>query len=309
MERSFISWAQLQSSKKVASQANIQIGIGDDAALLRADDRSLVVTCDSLCDGTHFLLNQCGAKAVGRKLAGVNLSDIAAMGAEATALFLSFCLPKDNAIETAQELYKGAQLLADQFDVAIAGGDTNVWSGPLVVHATAVGKVAADKAWRRSGAKVGDLVAVSGTLGGSLSGKHLDFVPRLILAKQLRTCVDVTAACDISDGLGNDLMNICTASKCGAQLNIDAIPVSIAALEMSARSNKSPLEHAMGDGEDFELLFTFAAKQKAQLPTELDGVPLTIIGEVISRTGLWQRSSTGKISQLKATGYQHQSDF
>jgi thiamine-monophosphate kinase len=301
VEKGFITWVKLQAEKL----PKVALGIGDDAAILEpAAGFPEVVTCDSLCDGTHFILSECGPRAVGRKLAAVNLSDIAAMGAEPTAFFLSYCLPRDGALEIAQELTAGVIELSTQFGVALAGGDTNVWAGPLVVHATLIGHVKDGNPWRRDQAQVGDLIVVSGELGGSILGKHLSFTPRLELARKLREVVNVRAACDMSDGLASDLLNICAASKCGAELYLNKIPVSQSAYEISQKDGKPPVDHALSDGEDFEMLFTIAKSDRGKLPQSIDGIPLSIVGEIVSRTGLWNRVS-GKLLPLKVSGYQH----
>ncbi len=145
---------------------------------------------------------------VGRKLAAVNLSDLAAMAADPVALFLSLCLPRTSASKIATEVFEGVYELAARYQVAIAGGDTNVWDGPLVVHMTAIGSATSFGSWTRSGAKVGDAIVVTGTLGGSIRGKHLQFDPRIHLAQKLRETIKVHAATDISDGLGIDLLSI-----------------------------------------------------------------------------------------------------
>ncbi len=300
MEKSFIAWVQLQSKRL----PQVELGIGDDAAVLASTGFSSVVTCDSLCEGTHFILEECGALAVGRKLASVNISDIAAMGAKPVAIFLSYCLPRQHATKLAQELTQGVMEVASKFDVALAGGDTNVWSGPLVVHATVIGDACFGPVWRRDHARIGDAIVATGHLGGSILGKHLDFLPRVKLAQQIREVVDVHAACDMSDGLATDLLNICAASRCGADLFLDKIPVSDAAIKLAETDGKPAMDHALSDGEDFELLFTISKSDVARLPSAIDGVPLTVVGEIISRTGLWNRSG-GKLLPLKVSGYQH----
>jgi thiamine-monophosphate kinase len=299
MERSFIAWAKQRASKL----PKVPLGIGDDCALL-APSSGHVVTCDSLCDGTHFILEQCGARAVGRKLAGVNLSDLASMAADPVALFLSLCLPRSNAANLATETFEGVCELAERHQVAIAGGDTNTWDGPLVVHMTAIGQAPSGGCWLRSGAKPGDLIVVSGTLGGSILGKHLDFEPRLALARTLREQFTIHGATDISDGLGVDLLNVFTQSQCGAVLDLDKIPISSAAHQLSEQTKRPAIEHALGDGEDFELLMAVPASEAKKLPAEVDGVPLTIIGEFTPRTGLWTRPN-GRWTQLQPKGYTH----
>jgi thiamine-monophosphate kinase len=291
MEHSFIAWVRQRASKL----PQVKQGIGDDCAILAPNSQDVVVTTDSLCDGTHFILAECGPHRAGRK---------ASMGAKPTAVFLSLCLPRNRAGDTAAEVFEGVFEMAKEFDVAIAGGDTNVWDGPLVLHMTALGEVPINQAWKRSGAKLGDAILVTGTLGGSILGKHLDFTPRLAIAQKLAQLNIVNAATDISDGLGIDLLNVTVASRCGAEVHLDRIPISQAAKDLAQRSGISPLDHALGDGEDFELLLTVSEENLPKLPSEIDGVPLTKIGTIVGRTGLWAKDKSG-VRQLPPKGYVH----
>jgi thiamine-monophosphate kinase len=305
MEHSFIAWAKQRATRL----PKVKLGIGDDCALIGADSvdssqSDLVVTTDSLCDGTHFILTECGAQAAGRKLIAVNLSDLASMSAIPVSVFLSLCLPKEKAGDLAAGVFEGVYELADKYKVSIAGGDTNVWNGPLVVHMTAIGKVPVGGGWLRSGASAGDAIVVTGKLGGSILGKHLSFEPRLEMAAELRRLGVVTAATDISDGLGIDLLNMVVASKCGAEVWLDKVPISDDAKLCARTSGRTPLEHALGDGEDFELLLAIPKEDLAKLPPEIDGVPLTHIGNFVTRTGLWSKDKTG-VKQLAPRGYVH----
>jgi thiamine-monophosphate kinase len=237
----------------------------------------------------------------------VNLSDLAAMAARPEALLLSMCLPVGAGIATetlAAEIFEGVCEMAERFGVAIAGGDTNCWSGPLALNVTATGKSVDGILWTRSGAQAGDLVVVTGPLGGSLLGKHLDFLPRLELSEQLRSAVLIHAAMDISDGLSLDLLRLCDASACGAVLTLGDIPIAPAAVEMSRTSGRTPLEHALGDGEDFELLFALPPEQLANFRDAAGAENVHVCGAFTSRTGLWAREGT-RIRQLKASGYIH----
>ncbi len=305
MEHSFIAWAK----QRAARLPKVKLGIGDDCALLGAEsvDTSqfdLAITTDTLCDGTHFILTECGAHAAGRKLIAVNLSDLASMAASPVSIFLSLCLPKENAGDIAAGVFEGVYELAEKYGVSIAGGDTNVWNGPLVIHMTAVGKVPIGGGWLRSGASAGDAIVVSGKLGGSILGKHLSFEPRLELAAELRRLGAVAAATDISDGLGIDLLNMVVSSKCGAEVWLDKVPISDEAKLCAQKSGRSPLEHALGDGEDFELLMAIPQEKLAKLPSEIDGISLTRIGTIVTRTGLWSKDKTG-VKQLAPRGYVH----
>jgi thiamine-monophosphate kinase len=296
VEQSFVAWVA-QRSRRLPQ---VLLGIGDDAALLSASGRDWVVTTDSLCEGTHFLIDQAGPRRVGRKAASVNLSDLAAMAADPIALFLSLCIPRGGDPKFATEVVEGVCERAEEFGVALAGGDTNVWDGPWVIHVTAPEA----GCWRRSGAKVGDRLLVTGTLGGSLLGKHLDFTPRLAVAKALRDEWKIDACMDLSDGLGIDLTRLCAASGVGAVVNLDRLPISDAAVEMALQSGRQPIDHALSDGEDFELLLAVPEAVAARLPATVEGVPLTEIGTFVARTGLWTKRG-GTLHQLPATGYVH----
>jgi thiamine-monophosphate kinase len=309
VEHSFIAWAKHRAS---LLSHQVRLGIGDDAAVLNID-ADVVATSDSLCDGTHFVLAECGPRAVGRKLAGVNLSDLAAMAAIPEAFIVSLCLPKGGAVcagvplsasNLAVEIFQGICEYAESYGVAIAGGDTNVWSGPLCVNITALGRAPQGGCWRRSGAKPRDAIVVSGSLGGSLLGRHLAVEPRVRLAQKLKDDFEVHAATDISDGLGVDLLSLFAASGCGAELQLDKIPISQAAREMAARTGRTPLEHAMEDGEDFELLLAIPPAEVPRLPAEWEGVSLTVIGQFTSRTGLWAREGS-RVRQIPPKGYTH----
>ncbi len=177
MELDFVKWLKSQ----VGTHPSVAVGIGDDAAVLEvAAARQLIVTSDMLTDGVHFDLREHAADRVGRKALAVNLSDLAAMAAKPMAVFVAINVPSI-AIDSSlpRDVISGMRTLADEFQCAIAGGDTNVTEGPLVVAITAVGSVEAGRAWLRDGAKPGDRLLVTGQLGGSLVGHHLDFSPRV----------------------------------------------------------------------------------------------------------------------------------
>lgn len=306
MEQSFVAWAKVRASRL----PKVKLGIGDDAAVLAADHADSVITTDMLMDGVHFQLGEVSPARIGRKLVHVNLSDLAAMAAEPLAIFLSFCLPPEgpNGMPRdalAAELYESICEVCEQHGIALAGGDTNCWNGPLVLQLTAVGKVVNNVVWTRSGAQPNDLVVVTGPLGGSLLGKHLDFSPRLDIARRVRGLAGIHAAMDISDGLSVDLLRMCDASRCGAILQLEQIPISAAAHQMSTVSGRSPLQHALGDGEDFELLLAVDPQDAGQLREMLHGVcePITC-GRFTSRTGLWSQEGA-KLKQLPALGYVH----
>ncbi len=309
MEQSFVAWAKMRAKRL----PQVKLGIGDDAAVLavqcqHGDAADQVITTDSLLEGVHFELENTDLRRIGRKLVNVNLSDLAAMAAEPDAVFLSLCLPlSPRGITTdalAAEIYEGVCEACETSNVALAGGDTNCWNGPLALHLTAIGHVVEQQLWTRHSAQPDDLIVVTGPLGGSLEGKHLDFAPRFDIVRQLRGKVPVHAAMDISDGLSVDLLRMCDASNCGAILALDQIPVTEAARRAAALSGKTPEQHALSDGEDFELLLAIAPSDLAAVQAALGGEQALVCGTFTSRTGLWAKDG-GKIRQLTSSGYIH----
>lgn len=300
MEQSFVAWAKMRARRL----PQVALGIGDDAAVIAHQSQDWVVTTDTLMDGVHFKSDEVSWQRIGRKLIGVNLSDLAAMAAEPQAVLLTLCLPRSAPQQQAAELYEGVCEVAERFQVALAGGDTNCWDGPLVVGLTAIGRVCDGILWKRSGALPDHYVVVTGPLGGSILGHHLDFEPKIELARRIRQHVHVAAAMDISDGLSTDLLRMCDASHCGAVLELDQIPTSDAAIELARTSGKTAVEHALGDGEDFELLLAISPEELPKLTELLGQSECHIVGKFTSRTGLWAKEGS-RIRQLPSTGYVH----
>ncbi len=280
-------------------------GIGDDAAVLQhATATSEVVTTDLLMEGVDFLLESASPELIGRKSLAVNLSDIAAMGARPTAAFVAVSLSRQWGQTFADRFYDGLLQLADQFQVTIAGGDTNSWDGPFVCCVTAMGVPCGTKPVLRSGAKPGDILFVTGACGGSLSGRHLDFVPRLQEAARLVELVDVHAMIDISDGLAADLHHLLSESGVGAELQEAAIPIHPDVHEMP--SGKTPLERALSDGEDFELIFAVAEQDAIRLLAEWDlETPLHELGRITAAPGCWLTTPHGQRYELPPLGWTH----
>jgi len=304
MERDFLR----RLIPRLPAHPRLLLGPGDDAALLAlAKDRACVVTTDMLMDGVDFELATCDPKRIGRKALAVNLSDLAAMAARPVGAVISLALHQGDGESLALALYDGMIPLAEEFEVAIAGGDTNSWDGPLVISITAIGEVTPGKEWRRSGVRPGDEILVTGSFGGSIVGKHLDFTPRVREALLLAERYDIHAAMDVSDGLSLDLSRMCEASGCGAVLDPRQIPIAPAALELASAGGPSALDHALGDGEDFELILAARPDVAAAiLATQPLAVPVTRIGHFVSQPGLWQKSESGSLEPLSPRGYEHQ---
>ncbi len=299
-EFAFIDWVRSQTP----ADPRVVIGPGDDAAALKlAADKDCLVTTDMLLEGSCFRLAEAGGHLVGRKAMAVNLSDIAAMAGEPVAAFVSVGLPRQGGRALAVELYRGLREMADLFATAIAGGDTNSWEGPLVISVTLLGQATGRGAVRRSGARPGDWLMVTGALGGSILGKHLTFTPRIREALALHAAVDLHAMIDVSDGLAADVNHLCTESRCGAVLRAEAIPVSPAAREI--HDGVSPLHHALSDGEDFELVFAVAPEDGRRLEQTqpVPGVTLAAIGQCVDQ-GLWLEEK-GQRRPLEPIGYVH----
>jgi thiamine-monophosphate kinase len=305
MERDLIRWF----CERIPTHPRMLVGPGDDAAVLRlAAGSDLVATSDMLMDQVDFVLGRDSAERVGRKALAMNLSDLAAMAARPTAALVSLALPQKGGESLAKALYEGMLPLAAEFDCPIAGGDTNSWDGPLVIDVTALGETPSDRRWRRSGARPGDAILVTGHFGGSLLGKHLDLVPRVKEALWLADNAEIHAAIDVSDGLSLDLSRICEASGCGAAIDLDRVPIAPAAHELAAQRSDgiSALEHALGDGEDFELILAVPVEAaKKLLDAQPLDVPLTMIGSFIAEPGLQALGSELHFDPLKPRGYEH----
>jgi thiamine-monophosphate kinase len=291
-----------------AATERVALGIGDDCAALRfTPGAKVLVTTDMLMEGRHFLIDDTPLPSIGRKCLGVNLSDIAAMAGRPVAAVVAVALPRGRAVEIGTGLHAGIEAMAREFDVALVGGDTNAWDGPLVVSVTVLGEATGAGAVRRSGAKVGDAIFVSGPLGGSLMGRHLDPRPRIREALLLHEAVELHAMIDLSDGLASDLGHILEESGgLGAVLDSAAIPIHPDGREMSRRDGISPLEHALSDGEDFELCFTLDRIDGDRLlgspPT---GVNLHRIGAIDAGDGLRLRHEDGRVTPCLVRGFDH----
>jgi len=284
-------------------QDTVPVGIGDDTAVVSTGDGPFdwLLTTDPVIEGVHFLPGTeptlAGAKAVNRVL-----SDVAAMGGEPQWLLIDLVAPPDTAVARLEQLYRGAQRAASSAGAVIIGGD--LARGPVLeLHVFGVGRVPKGRALLRSGAHPGEAIYVTGLLGGSAHGHHLTFTPRLREGTWLREGAWATALCDVSDGLLTDLGQILEASSLGARLSAASIPVSDAASRM--KDGRPALAHALGDGEDFELLFTVPEARCAafeQAWHQTFPLPCTRIGTTLFGRGI---SWDGPPPPLESTGYEH----
>jgi thiamine-monophosphate kinase len=302
-EFAYIDWLRARTP----SDPRVRIGPGDDAAVLDLPrQHPLLVTTDMLLERSCFRLGEAGPRAIGRKAMAVNLSDIAAMAGVPVAAVVSVGLPREGGRALGEELYYGLREIADRFSTALVGGDTNSWDGPLVISVTVIGQATAKGPVRRAGARPGDWILVTGPLGGSILGKHVNFTPRVTEALRLHEETDLHAMIDISDGLAADLHHICKESACGALLRAESIPISDDARRQFAQDGRSPLEHALHDGEDFELVFTVSAEDGERLTRTqpVAGISLVKIGECVA-DGYWLEQA-GQRRELEPKGYVHE---
>lgn len=300
-----------QLTRDLPTNDSVVVGAGDDCAVLEtgAADQQLLFKTDAVVEGIHFTRDTPPEK-IGRKALARCLSDVAAMAGTPTAALVTIALPQKFELAFVEQIYTGLNALARQHGVAIVGGETTTNPERVLISVSLMGFVPRGKALLRSGAKVGDAIFVTGELGGSLSGRHLDFEPRLIEARWLAKHFSIHALMDLSDGLAGDLRHILTASKVGAELLKSAVPVSRAAKAISKKGDaaKPAFVAALTDGEDFELLFTVASKQAVPLLDAWKGqfpaLKLSCIGKIIAGEGIRLRDQTG-VRSLTAHGYVH----
>ena len=293
------------------TNSTVIVGSGDDCAVLDIGlpDRLLLFKTDAVVGGVHFD-DAAPAEKVGHKALGRCLSDIAAMAGTPTAALITLALPRTFDPGFIEGIYRGINALARRYEVAIAGGETTTNPERILISIALIGFVPRGKALLRSGAKAGDAIFVTGDLGGSLRGKHLDFEPRLAEAQWLAKSFPIHSMLDISDGLAGDLRHILKASQAGAELLSSAIPISRQArLTAKAESSgKPPLLAALTDGEDFELLFTLSSRDAVPLvdawKKKFPKVRLSCIGKITSGEGIRIRDQQG-VRPLTAHGYAH----
>jgi thiamine-monophosphate kinase len=306
-EFGLIEWIRRRA--RASQSSSTKLGIGDDCAILHLESSGdWLVTTDMLMDGRHFRLEQDGPERIGYKALAVNLSDIAAMAGVPRAALVAVALPRNGAGELARGIYTGMEPLAQRFRVDLIGGDTNAWNGPLVISVTVLGEATARGPVCRSGAKPGDTIFVTGPLGGSLhAGRHLSPEPRIAEGLALHERVPLHAMIDLSDGLASDLEHILTESGgLGAVLDESAIPVHPDARDLSRSSGIPPVEHALGDGEDFELCLVVSPDDAARLVADPPpGITLIPIGQITPAQGLLLRGNDGTLRPISTRGFDH----
>ncbi|HXR48207.1 MAG TPA: thiamine-phosphate kinase [Candidatus Limnocylindrales bacterium] len=300
-----------QLTKTLPANPTVVTGAGDDCAVLDfgLPDKLFLFKTDAVVEGVHFEKDTPPEK-IGRKALARCLSDIAAMAGTPTAAVVTLGLPELFKPATVVKIYDGLNALAQKHGVAVVGGETTANPGRIFISVALLGTVRRGRQILRSTARAGDAIFVTGELGGSAAGRHLDFEPRLAEARWLMEHFPVHAMIDVSDGLAGDLRHLLKASGVGAELLKTAVPVSRAARE-SARKNpfgKTPLAAALSEGEDFELLFTVAAGDAVKLSDawkkHFPKLKLSCIGKTVAGEGITLRDKSGA-QKLNAHGYVH----
>jgi thiamine-monophosphate kinase len=310
---------------------SVVLGIGDDTAIMKLPPgRHLLLTTDLLVENIHFDLRTTSLEDVGYKAAVANLSDIAAMGGVPHALAVSIAVPPSANVADMDRLYRGLMAACRPHQVSLVGGDTSASRNGLFLSIALTGYVAPMHALRRDGARVGDLVYATGTLGDSLAGlrllqarhktgingrdiryliaRHRRPTPRIQTGQFLVARRLATSAIDISDGLSGDLRHICEQSGVGAEIDAAALPLSRASRAYAAATKTDPIQLALCGGEDYELLFTVPARKCAALDRfrRHAGCRLTPIGIIrLKRYGITLKTVRGNVIPLRNTSYQH----
>ena len=300
-EDTLVAWL---AEQRHLPESLVPVGIGDDMAQINlSKEYSALITTDMLLEGVHFDLSECTLEQAGYKAMAVNLSDCAAMATIPLAAVVAVALPKTVTPNDLKQIHTGLLRAADQFDCPLVGGDITKWrnSSSLAINVSMLSRPGASVPVLRSGAKVGDSICVTGTLGGSLSGKHLTFTPRVKEALALTRLVTIHAMMDLSDGLSTDLRRLCACSRVGAMIEAKAIPIS----ETATRS-PDPVTAALNDGEDFELLFTVPKDQtETLLQRWAEPVAITPIGTVTDTGRIELMQADGRIHLLRQAGFDH----
>ncbi len=305
MELEILRWLR----DRLPQSSRVLVGPGDDAAIVDWSGVSrLLVACDTIVEGLDFTLDTCSVAQVGRKALAINLSDLAAMAATPVAATVSIVLPHTNSLGICQELVEGMLLLAESAAVDLVGGDISIWDGPLIITVNVTGQPGEHGSWTRRGATAGDTILVTGRLGGSILGHHLTFRPRLAESQLLSTDFTVKAAIDISDGLAIDTYRLASENGLQAILDLASIPISESAVSLarSEPTGLTALEHALQDGEDFELLLAVGPSDTSRILSDprLD-FPISAIGTFQEGAGLWSRDASGLLEPLAPAGYVH----
>jgi len=301
------------------------LSIGDDAAAIRQRPGCLLLlSCDALIEGIHFELKSTSAKDLGWKALAVNLSDIAAMGGEPLCVTISIGLPPETPPGFTASFYRGLSEIATKHGVAVVGGDTCSSPKNLFIDVTILGEVKARKMLTRAGARPGDELYVTGTLGESAIGlellktrgkisqdykhfvkRHQKPTPRLAIGKFLSSHGLATAMIDISDGLSTDLHHLCEQSNVGAVVEEFKIPLPRLTSGLKGLLSKPLIDYALNGGEDYELLFAVPPKKTHLIPSQIDGIAIHEVGKVTGRREICYIMRDNRKRRLYAGGFDH----
>ena len=318
-----------------AHPSSLHLGIGDDAAVIRQyAGRDTIITTDLLVEEIDFRRDAMPPRLLGHKALAVSLSDVAAMGARPRWALLSIGVPRDVWDSPfLDQFYEGFFTLAGRYDVTLIGGDVSRTPERVVIDSIVVGETARGHAILRAGARPGDHIFVTGTLGGAAAGLRLILggarltkgsgrqrdtrtIEQLLL-RQLRPEPRVgwgmilgkerlaTALIDLSDGLSSDLAHLCDESGTGALIEASRIPIDPLLVEVCEQEGLDPYSLALHGGEDFELLFTVRPRNLARLPKRIGGVPVTYIGDVTDRSKRLRILERGRARALRPAGFSH----
>jgi thiamine-monophosphate kinase len=281
------------------------VAFGNDLASLESSPGGLLWSTDMLMDGVDFDSARHAWRDIGRKAMAVNLSDCAAGATIPLAALCAVSLDDRLSMDDALELFRGVRDCGAEFDCPLVGGDTNSWTHPTVICVTVAARPdAGHSPITRGDARPGDRVYLTGPVGGSLLGRHLHPTPRVQAALDINRRLRPHAMIDISDGLTIDLWHICEASACGATIDEHALEkvVHADAVRLAKKTGRSPREHALYDGEDFELIVVAAGDASAEACRLLGLLPL---GQITAERGLTIRDAAGRLAPLEIRGWEH----
>ena len=297
-EDDFVCWMK----KKVKYSELVEIPIGDDASVVSTTGKQLILKVDTVVEGVHFEKNLNPAW-IGHKALARPLSDVAAMGGKPLFALCAMVLRKNEKYSFVQSIFSGLYKLAGKFSVSVVGGDITQNSKLLMISITVVGECAGLLPIRRKGAKVGDAIFVTGKLGGSILNKNYKFIPRIKEGVWLNKNCSIHSMIDISDGLALDLARMCELSGVGAEIYQNSIPHSKDTFVMSKSDKKDPLDHALYDGEDYELLFTAPSHECDKI---IEGTGSTMIGKICKMHGIYLKTINNETIRIKTSGWRYE---